>query len=114
MTLVARRANFANAPTEQQSSDFRPTAHRNARLISNLPLNPTPLRVRTPFYSRAKAENMTINAKALATALWCVNLVSRNKLYDSPSEQDLFEAWRDIEYALRSVSVEAEPERKKN
>ena len=56
---------------------------------------------------------MTINAKALATALWCVNLVSRNKLYDSPSEQDLFEAWRDIEHALRSTLVEAESERTK-
>ena len=54
-----------------------------------------------------------IDTKALATALWCVNLVSRHKLYDSPSEQDLFEAWRDIEHALRSTLVEAEPERKK-
>ena len=56
---------------------------------------------------------MTINTKALATALWCVNLVSRHQPDGGPSEQDLFEAWRDIEYALRSTLVEAEPERKK-
>lgn len=56
---------------------------------------------------------MTINAKALATALWCVNIVSRHRPDGGPSEQDLFEAWRDIEYALRSTLVEAEPERKK-
>lgn len=56
---------------------------------------------------------MTINAKALATALWCVNLVSRHQPEGRPSEQDLFEAWRDIEHALRSTLIEAEPERKK-
>jgi hypothetical protein len=56
---------------------------------------------------------MTINAKSLATALWCVNLVSRLQPGCRPSEEDLFEAWRDIEHALRSTLIEAEPERTK-
>jgi hypothetical protein len=53
---------------------------------------------------------MTINAKSLATALWCVNLVHRNANHfpDRPTDEELTSAWMRIEWALRSVYVEVD------
>lgn len=51
-----------------------------------------------------------IDAKALATALHCVNLVHRHRatMDGAPSDDDLTTAWMRIEWALRSVYIEVD------
>ena len=51
-----------------------------------------------------------IDAKALATALHCVNLVHRHRatLEGPPSEDDLTTAWMRLEWALRSAYVKVD------
>ena len=48
-----------------------------------------------------------IDAKALATALWCVNLVHRHadQFTDRPTDEELHSAWMRIEWALRSAHI---------
>ncbi len=49
-----------------------------------------------------------IDAKTLATALWCVNLIDRHKAQftDRPTDEELHSAWMRIEWALRSAHIQ--------
>lgn len=48
-----------------------------------------------------------IDAKTLATALWCVNLVDRHKAQftDRPTDEELHAAWLRLEWILRDTMI---------